>query len=64
MTSILFGCSGFILTVTRRYGMVWRKTLATYREWSSAEGWDERDTIEVPAVQKYTFKVSIQHLLC
>ena len=44
--------------------MVWQKTLATYREWSSVEDWDTKDVIEVSGVQKYTFKVSIQHLLC
>lgn len=45
------------LTDFGRYGLVWQKTLATYREWMAAEGWDKKDVIDVPRVQQYTFKV-------
>ena len=38
--------------------MVWEQTLNTYREMVSAEGWSDKKEIDIPIVQKLTFKVS------
>jgi hypothetical protein len=37
--------------------MVWSETLAAYYEMISEEGWATKNTVEVPVVQKLTFKV-------
>ena len=44
-----------------RYEMVWSETLATYREMISAEGWETKDIIDVPIIQKITFKARVYH---
>ena len=44
---------------TYRYQMVWRETSNTYHEMLSAEGWIDKQEIEVPIVQSLTFKVWI-----
>lgn len=41
-----------------RYEMVWKQTLITYREMVSAERWSNKKEIDIPVVQKLTFKVS------
>ncbi|KAJ3550511.1 hypothetical protein NM688_g5063 [Phlebia brevispora] len=41
------------------YKMVWQKTLATYHDWMIAEEWGEKDVIDVPRVQQYTFKLAL-----
>jgi len=38
--------------------MVWKETLNTYREMVFAEGWGDKNEINIPVVQKLTFKVS------
>jgi len=38
--------------------MVWKETLNTYREMVFAEGWGDKKEIDIPVVQKLTFKVS------
>jgi hypothetical protein len=45
------------LTLLRRFEMVWRETLTTYREMISEEGWTDKKEISLPAVQSVTFKV-------
>lgn len=40
-----------------RYNMVWQKTLVTYHDWITAEDWSNKDVIDAPRVQQYTFKV-------
>ena len=44
---------------THRYQMVWRETSNTYHEMLSAEGWTNKQEINVPIVQSLTFKVWI-----
>ncbi|KAF8068982.1 cytochrome P450 [Lyophyllum atratum] len=41
------------------YQMVWAETLESYREMISAEGWGTKDTIDVPVIQKLTFKLAL-----
>ncbi|PPQ69426.1 hypothetical protein CVT24_001475 [Panaeolus cyanescens] len=38
------------------YDLVWKETLDTYREMVSAEGWLGKSSVEIPAVQRLTFK--------
>ncbi|RDB29811.1 hypothetical protein Hypma_014185 [Hypsizygus marmoreus] len=40
------------------YQMVCSETLETYRDMISAEGWDSKDTIDVPVIQRLTFKLA------
>jgi len=37
--------------------MVWKTTLQTYREMITAEGWTDKDAVDVPIIQTLTFKV-------
>ncbi|KAF9553104.1 cytochrome P450 [Agrocybe pediades] len=41
------------------YDMVWSETLRTYKEMISAEGWDSKDEIEIPVIQKLTFQLAL-----
>ncbi|KAF4618306.1 hypothetical protein D9613_011546 [Agrocybe pediades] len=41
------------------YDMVWSETLRTYKEMISAEGWDLKDEIEIPVIQKLTFQLAL-----
>ncbi|KAJ8517940.1 hypothetical protein ONZ45_g4933 [Pleurotus djamor] len=41
------------------YNLVWEHTLSTYREMITFEGWETKDTVEVPVVQKLTFKLAL-----
>lgn len=38
--------------------MVWKESLKTYKEMLSAEGWESKKEVEIPIIQKITFKVS------
>jgi hypothetical protein len=40
--------------------MVWKTTLQTYREMITAEGWTDKDVVDVPVIQTLTFKVGKQ----
>lgn len=40
-----------------RVTLVWNKSVATFHEWQTAEGWADREVVEVSRVQKDTFKV-------
>ena len=40
-----------------RYALVWDKTRQIYHDMISIEGWTDIDVIEVPVMQKLTFKV-------
>lgn len=37
--------------------MVWEETSSLYHEMCSAEGWDTKNSVELPAVKVYTDKV-------
>ena len=39
---------------------MWNETLRVYRDMITTEGWDSKDVTEISAVQKYTFKVSVE----
>ncbi|KAH0580883.1 hypothetical protein H2248_012042 [Termitomyces sp. 'cryptogamus'] len=41
------------------YQMVWEETLITYREMVSAENWSSKITIDVPVIQRLTFKLAL-----
>ncbi|KAG6829041.1 hypothetical protein H0H87_012774, partial [Tephrocybe sp. NHM501043] len=41
------------------YEMVWAETLETYREMISAETWGTKNTIDVPVIQRLTFKLAL-----
>ncbi|KAG6901989.1 hypothetical protein C0995_005948 [Termitomyces sp. Mi166 len=41
------------------YQMVWRETLETYREMLSAENWSSKTALDVPVIQKLTFKLAL-----
>ena len=47
-----------------RYEMVWKQTFNTYREMVSAEGWSDKEEIDIPVAQELTFKVSSTNLCC
>jgi hypothetical protein len=51
-----FICSSHIA----RYQMVWKTTLYTYHEMTTAEGWAEKDVVDVPVMQAVTSKVKKQ----
>ena len=42
--------------------MVWKQTFNTYQEMVSAEGWSDKEEINIPVAQKLTFKVSSTNL--
>ncbi|KAG6829040.1 hypothetical protein H0H87_012773, partial [Tephrocybe sp. NHM501043] len=44
---------------SKLYQMVWTETLETYREMILAENWESKDTIDVPVIQKLTFKLAL-----
>lgn len=44
------------------YELVWEQTLQAYREMIQAEGWVDKDVVEVPVVQTLTFKLAL-HIL-
>ncbi|KAF4564657.1 alcohol dehydrogenase [Pleurotus pulmonarius] len=41
------------------YNLVWEQTFQTYREMIQTEGWADKDIVEVPTVQKLTFKLAL-----
>ena len=43
--------------------MVWEETSKTYNEMLSAEGWTDKQKIDVPVVQSLTFKVWIFYMM-
>ncbi|KAJ8508787.1 hypothetical protein ONZ45_g8971 [Pleurotus djamor] len=44
------------------YNLVWEHTLSTYRDMMRTEGWDNKDAVEVPVVQKLTFELALMVL--
>jgi hypothetical protein len=40
-----------------RYDLVWEKTILSYNDMITCEGWTDKDVVEVPVVQNLTFKV-------
>ena len=40
-----------------RYQLVWNETIRVYKNMITSEGWDKKDVIDIPIVQKFTFKV-------
>jgi hypothetical protein len=53
------GCHPIGLWLNHRYQKVWLETLDTYHDMVSAEGWNDKDVIEVPVFQKLIFKVPL-----
>ncbi|PPQ65337.1 hypothetical protein CVT26_000052 [Gymnopilus dilepis] len=41
------------------YQLVWQESLRMYKEMIAAEGWDGKKTIEIPVIQKLTFKFAL-----
>ncbi|TFK73443.1 cytochrome P450 [Pluteus cervinus] len=41
------------------YQLVWQDVCHIYDEMTEAEGWSQKDTFEVPAVQSFTFKLAL-----
>ncbi|KAF5379107.1 hypothetical protein D9615_005952 [Tricholomella constricta] len=41
------------------YELVWTETLNTYRQMEAGEGWDAKDTIDVPSVGRLTTKLAL-----
>jgi len=44
---------------SKLYQLVWTQTLRTYKEMISAEGWNDKDVVDVPVIQKLTFKLAL-----
>ncbi|KAF7360370.1 hypothetical protein MVEN_00766700 [Mycena venus] len=40
------------------YKLVWRKTLEIYRDMIEVEGWKDKDVVDIPVIQKVTFKIA------
>ncbi|TFK59164.1 cytochrome P450 [Pluteus cervinus] len=41
------------------YQLVWQEVCHIYDEMTEAEGWSQKDTFEVPAIQSFTFKMAL-----
>ncbi|EGN98752.1 hypothetical protein SERLA73DRAFT_89745 [Serpula lacrymans var. lacrymans S7.3] len=41
------------------YALVWSESLRTYHDMISAEGWHTKQTIDLPSIQRYTFKYTL-----
>jgi len=41
------------------YGLVWEETVRVYKEMMVNEKWDDKEIVEIPVAQQYTFKVRI-----
>ena len=39
------------------YALVWDETLRVYKDMMVNEGWNQKDVVDIPVVQVYTFKV-------
>ncbi|KAI0064321.1 cytochrome P450 [Artomyces pyxidatus] len=44
---------------TITYSLVWYETIRVYRDMVFCEGWDLKDTVDIPAVQDYTLKLAL-----
>lgn len=41
------------------YELVWDQTRETYNEMITSEGWADKETVDIPVVQDYTFKLAL-----
>ncbi|KAI0049196.1 cytochrome P450 [Auriscalpium vulgare] len=44
---------------SKTYGLVWAETARVFRDMATVEGWDAQNTVNVRAVQDYTFKLAL-----
>ncbi|KAJ7269924.1 cytochrome P450 [Mycena rebaudengoi] len=43
---------------TQLYKLVWTRTAKTYRDMIEVEGWEKKDVVEIPIIQKHTLKLA------
>ncbi|KAJ7158345.1 cytochrome P450 [Mycena crocata] len=43
---------------TELYKLVWKQTAMTYRDMVETEGWEKKDIVEIPVVQRITLKLA------
>ncbi|KAF8903942.1 cytochrome P450 [Gymnopilus junonius] len=41
------------------YRLVWKESLSTYKEMLAGEGWESKKEVEIPILQKFTFKYAL-----
>ncbi|KAL0569773.1 hypothetical protein V5O48_012184 [Marasmius crinis-equi] len=44
---------------SKLYQLVWEQTIKTYRDMVQAEGWESQNTVQISAIQTYTFKFAL-----
>lgn len=54
--------STFLPSHETSYQLVWNETVRVYKDMISGEGWASKEEIDIPVVQKFTFKVGITRL--
>ncbi|KAJ6470065.1 cytochrome P450 [Mycena vitilis] len=43
---------------TELYKLVWKKTIEVYRDMVEVEGWEAKDVVDIPVIQKITLKLA------